>query len=250
MNLRLLFKTVYGAEIESIYFWLAKYGPAEKKDLILSYSSISEGAQSSPATIDDTILFLLGAGIVGLNNNLYYVNVEKQDSLSFKVELLKYLRSVSNERSELDSYFIGLIDILYVKPDVLFCNRLHRVINSLDLPMPCSEEKVNAWKRVLEYLGLGFRGYGGLTVYYEPKLLMKIINKWGHSEGPLQDFLEEHLDLYLPWVNSQGDIANAVKLPLQHLENVGVIELSSKQDLPNKNYLGKRRIKWLARKEL
>lgn len=246
----MLFKTIYGPEIESIYFWLNDFGPARKDTLADSFGNIANGVKSSTANLDDAILFLIGSGVVYLDSNLYHVRYKDLDSTAFKTILLKHLRSIKKGISDLDPYFINFIDLLYIKPDVVFHNSLHKKINSLELQSPCSEEKVNAWRRVLEYLGLGFRGYGGLTVCYCSEILENIINKWDHTEGPLQIFFEDHFDLYLPWLNSKGDIAQAVKIPLIYLERKGLIKLNSKQDLPHKSYMGKRKIKWLTRKEI
>jgi hypothetical protein len=242
----LLFKTIYGPELESVYFWLERFGPAGRIELADAFGGMVTGGRSSAANLEDALSFLGTAGVITRKRNLYRGRYRGLDSTGFKTTLLRHLRAVK-KKNGLDPYFLGLVDILYIKPDTSFHNGLHRLINSLDLPGPCSEEKVNAWRRVVEYLGLGLRGFGGLAVQYDAGLLERIIGEWDDNEGPLQLFLEGHLNRYLPWATIKGEIASAVALPLEQLEATGKIHLMPKQDLPYKGYMGKRKVKWLVR---
>lgn len=243
----MLFKTVYGPELEAIYFYLENYGPMEKGELVDSFSGVTSDSNSSSTNIEDALSFLKTSGIIVLENKEYKAYYKNLDTLGFKTKLIRHAKALKKSRSKLDSYYINLIDTLYIKPNLLFNNNLHSKINSLGLPSICSEEKVNAWRRVLEYLDLGYRGYSGLIILYRFCLVNRIIDDWEEKEGPLQLFLEEHFSQYLPWSTQKGEIALALELPLMQLEEQGKISLINKQDLPYKGFLAKRKVKWIVK---
>ncbi len=243
----MLFKTVYGPELESVYFLLEKNGPMKQEELIGSFVCAVSDSNSSSANIKDAIAFLKTSGIISFEKQEYSVVYKNLDSIGFKTNLIRHMRALKKSRSKLDSYFIGLIDKIYIKPNILFNNNLHNKINSIDLPSACSEEKVNAWRRVLEYLGLGYRGYSGLAIIYDISLVNSIICDWEEEEGPLQLFLEDHFSQYLPWSTQKGEIALALASPLLKLEEQGLISLHAKQDLPYKGYLEKWKVKWIIK---
>ncbi len=246
----MLFRTVYGPELESIYCYIEEFGPLCRSDVISAFSGVDAGDKASSANIEDAISFLKSAGMIKAKSEKYYAICKITDSLDFKICLIKQIRNLDKSQSKLDTYYFQILDLLFVKQNIIFHNDLHKTINSLDLPFPCSEEKINAWRRVLEYLGLGSRGFAGLAVQYDFEIVKRIITKWDEIEGPLQNFLEQCFAQYLPWSTYEGEISDILKLPLLKLVDQGAISLHTKQDLPCKSYFGQERIKWLTRKDL
>lgn len=247
----MLFRTVYGPELDSVFFWLQNNGPATIKQMLNIFGANIEGQKkSSSANLEDALNFLEASGLIKKDNRGYLTVQKFPDDLQFKLALLNQMRTLQVKRKSqnvLDPFFLGALDLLFIKPNVLFRSELHGSINSLELPVPCSEEKVNAWKRVLEYLGVGIRGYGGFLTLYNTELVMTIIEQWSETSGPIQQLLEEHFDKYLPWKTHRGDVSSALSVPLEILEKRGSIKLQAKQDLPSKSYLGTRKVKWIER---
>lgn len=247
----MLFRTVYGPELKTIFMWIQYYGPASKNELFNAFMAIVKGNNSSSTNMEDALSFLEATGLISNSKGLWKTEQQKITPEFFKMIILQRLRMIQigirKKLNPLDPFYLEFLDILYIQPDILFRTELHSHVNNLDLPAPCSIEKVNAWRRVLEYLGTGVRGYGGLFVQYNAELVMSIINEWSEKSGPLQSFLEEHFEMYLPWKTRRGDIARSLSHSLELLEKKGRIKLMIKQDLPNKSYLGSRRIKWLEK---
>jgi hypothetical protein len=244
----MLFRTVYGPELASVYFYIEKYGPINTKELFDGFGGIYNKKKSSPINLEDALYFLEVADIIIKEDKAWKAIFRIQDEKSFKLCLLRSMRGIhlTNRLTNiLDPYFLGFIDILFTKPNIVFQNDLHSKVNSIGVSVPCSEEKVNAWRRVLEYLNVGIRAYGGLVVQYDVDLVKEIISLWDEKEGPIQQFLEMHFNKYLPWKTQKGDIAISLSNSLERLEKEGLIILSTRQDLPSKSYFGSRKIKWI-----
>jgi hypothetical protein len=246
----LLFSTVYGPELESIYRYIEEFGSLNRNDIILAFTGVDTGNKASPANVEDAISFLKSAGMIKIKSEKYQANFKVIDSVDFKMSLIKLINNLDKSHSKLDKFYFKIVDLLFVKQNILFHNDLHKAVNSLELPFPCSEEKINAWRRVLEYLGLGTRGFAGMVIQYDCELVKRIIAKWDENEGPLQHFLHQVFNIYLPWSTYEGEISDALRLPLLRLVDQGAISLHTKQDLPLRSYFGRERIKWLTRKEI
>ena len=253
--LEILFRTIYGPELEAVFLCLKQFGSMDTSELFNYFGTKTDDKKTSSANLEDALLFLKTAGLVGCRDKKWHAlrsstNIDRD---TFKLRLLQKLRKRSkknrNHGNTLDPYFMGILEILFNGPDMSYIENLHEKINELDLPLPCSEEKVNAWRRVMEYLEVGIRGYGGMLVVYRENLVLKIIQEWPEQEGPLQQFLEKHFQFYLPWKTKKGDIAFSLAHPLKQLEENGCISLFARQDLPCKGYLESRKIKWLKKGE-
>lgn len=247
-NIHMLFRTVNGSELESIYQWIQLYGKVDLETLISDFGASIEGKDSSSTNLVDALSFLETSKLITKIDGVWEASSSESDSANFRINLIRKLRYIQLENKiiTLDQYFFGLVDKLFIQPNILFRDQLHTLINDFNLPTPCSMEKVNAWRRVLEFLGIGIRAYKGLQICYSPELVRQIINEWPEDSGPLQHFLEQHFNKYLPW-KSLNDLAKALEYPLLFLERNGEIILQTKQDLPNRNYLGTRRIKWISK---
>lgn len=246
----LLFRTVYGPELSSVFFWIKEKGPFTKRKIKEVFGKNQKKRETSSISIDDAISFLSTIMFLKENNRgeIFCINREITPH-NFKMMVLKQLREIQfkgnqNGNHMLDPFYLGLLEAIFIKKNKPFVRDIHQQANKLDLPCSCSSEKINSWKRVMEFLEVGKRGYGGFLVYYSPAMLEEIIKLWG-TEGPLQDLLENHINNFFPWANQKGDISLPVQNIFLLLEQNEKLLLKPKQDLPNKCYLGERRIKWV-----
>ena len=108
-----------------------------------------------------------------------------------------------------------------------------------------SQEKMQAWRRVMEFLGVGKRVGMGFYCSYSPTLLLEILNSRGPQQSSLQSFFETGLVTFLPFETSSHGAAHAVLEPLRSLALAGKISLISRQDSPSKAYFGEQRIQYI-----
>lgn len=245
----MLFKTVYGPELESIFEFLSFNGAYEKEALYRFYVPINEGQPGKEANMDDAIAFLLTAGVIERDETGKYRAMPKQTS--FRLFLLRNLRDIQLNRKEvnnrLDPWYLKLVDEEFVRSDRRIIFGLHQHFNALGPPEVMSEEKINAWKRVMEFIGIGTRLFGGFFCVYALDLVEELVEAWEEQQSSLQSFLEDGVAKYLPWQNQYEDIADALWLPLTELERQGLIKLEQRQDLPHRAYGGNRQVKWICK---
>lgn len=247
----MIFKTIYGPELESIFLWILKFKKVNEKDLLEYFGGMIGEKKSSTINIKDTLTFLQSAKLIYKEDDLWTTNRYDINKDNFKIKVIENLRNIQlKDKNSIDSKFIGFLEQLYIKEDKLFLKDLYQKINEISTDVCISEEKVNAWKRVLEYLEIGNRCYSGLRISYSENLLKQILIEWDEDEGPLQYFLESHVDKYIPWKNSNGEISKVLVNTLEQLEEKNIIKLIQKQDLPAKSYLKSRKIKWIQKGEL
>jgi len=244
----MLFKTVYGPELETVFCFLQYFGPAGRDEIYNTFLPQAGEKLGSSTNLDDALVFLQSGGVVKKLENEQYVSCGES---CFALQLLRNLRAIQKVKvpaeHPLDPWYLNIIEKIFIYPDRPVVFDMHTKVNTLKVPSPISEEKINAWRRVAEFLGFGFRVFSGFWCYYRPDLVLTIIDAWDNAAGPLQEFLEEYFSNYLPWVTSGGDVALSLWHPLEILEQEGYIKLSQKQDLPSKSYLGARGIKWIER---
>lgn len=245
----MLFKTVYGPELKSIFDFLSFNGAHEKEALYRFYVPINNGQPGKRANMDDAITFLLTSGLIDKDEIGKYRAITGK--MSFTLLLLSNLRKIQMNKNvtnnRLDPWYMKLVDEEFVKQNRRIVFNLHQQFNTLDSPEVLSEEKINAWKRVLEFLGVGTRLFGGFLCVYAVDLIEELIEAWDESQGSLQSFLEDWVYFYLPWQDHSGDIADALWLPLTELESQGLIKLEQRQDLPHRAYGGNRQVKWISK---
>lgn len=243
----MLFKTVYGPELECIWKFLRAYGPRERQKLLSIFVPLIDGKTGPTTNLEDALSFLVSCGLVKKNNDGRYEATEYENH--FKLSLLSRLRALQlgqeSPAHPLDPWYLGLLDSLFVKRDHPLVFGLHQLANSLDIPEILSEEKINAWRRVHEFIGLGHRLASGFLCVYRPALILDIVGCWEEEEGPMQTFLEEHVSQFLPWCSDSGSVSHSLRIPLEILAGEGHIRLEKKQDLPHKAYCGE--VKWIRK---
>lgn len=217
----MLFRTVYGPELASIYAFVSKRGAVSKK--ALEHWFVQTEVQRAEVTnLEEAISFLVTL-------RLLLRHADEPEMLAatpvsdFRLGVLQRLYDAAESHSgvehPLDPWFYRILSECFIRPNRAFIPQLHEAVNTLDIPVPCSEEKVTAWRRVMEYLGCGRRVGPGFVALYQPELLEAIMRKW-KSEGALEEFLH-FAEQYVPALTATGDMALSIAVPLQVLESRG-----------------------------
>ncbi len=252
----MLFLTVYGPELESLFSYICKHnyldGNVNREQLYAAYvPRRSASSKGQTKNLDDALHYLLAAGLVTIDGDKITPASEnkKETNMPFSALLLRQLRWLEHNHtklSTLDQLYIMMLEHLYVLPNRIWLDDVHAVANQLDLAYQVggiSQEKVNAWKRVMEFLGVGYRVGSGFYCLYRPELLSFVTQQWSQTEGTLQEFFENHLQFWLPCLSARGEVALSVAHTLDQLALNRQIHLYSKQDSPSKSYFGSRQLK-------
>lgn len=253
----MLFRTVYGPELEAIYHFVATATMPPSRQLIQAafLPQCFDDQRLSTQSVDDALSFLVSARLIEEKNSLYISSSIVE--APFRVKTLHHLRALELGLREaghpIDPLYTLLLTELFIGPNQLFIADVHKEANKLRQVTEAgglSQEKIQAWKRVMEFLGIGRRMFGGFQCAFGPDLLLEILNQHGGQVEVLQTFLEAHLGRLLPYQTERGDLALAVQKPLHYLEQTGQIILSALQDSPRKPYFGDRKIKQITRLEV
>lgn len=253
----MLFRTVYGPELEAIYFFIAKSEvPLARKTIHAMFMSNSETKGVSTQSVDDALSFLESARLIEEKRG-YYQHLGLVTNEPFRVRVLRQLRALEQGKLEalhpIDPLYMLILTELFIHPNQLFMTDIHSQANKLR-PVTnaggLSREKLQAWKRVMEFLGVGQRVVGGFRCAYSPQLLLEIIDQWSETENTLQLFFEEYFDATLPYQTWDGNLAQAIESPLIYLNSLGCIVLSPRQDSPSKPYFGEQKFRYITRLEV
>lgn len=240
-----LFQICYGPEIGAIFHSVQKYPGITKRDLIEKYQYQPEGDISS--LVDAALNFLL---------NLKYIEIDKKkniwpllknsqiNELTF-VKRLKEIAEDSSNTNDANFIFSTMYYQLFVIPNQMYVKDLYYEANLVFEKLAISQEKVNAWKRIMEYLGLGYRVYGGFYALPHTKLIVGVLKEVGEWDGPLQLFLEKKIHPIIPCI-SQGTIFNGVLYSILFLGKTNVVRLTKKQDLPYLSYGENGQVNWIT----
>lgn len=253
----MLFRTVYGPELAAIYEFIRQSdAPLPRRDLHLAFITNEAGQEVSTQSVDDALSFLESAHLIAETKGRFAVRVPLS-TRSFRVGLLRQLRLLELGQLKplhpLDPHYLAIVTRLFIEPNQLFVNDVHQEANQLDEISThggLSREKLQAWRRVMAYLGLGQRLAGGFQCAYAPQLVSEIIEDWPESGGTLQDFFEHHFDCVLPYQTATAELATAVAAPLDYLHAAGRVTMSPLQDSPSKPYFGERKLRQLVRQEV
>jgi hypothetical protein len=249
----MLFRTVYGPELEAIYNFVSKRNtPISRQTIHNTFSPVPLNVNSiSTQNIDDALSFLMSANLVSESGG-HYIALEPSD-ISFELFVIRRLLQLSKYELEIhnpiDPLYMYIFDELFVKSDQLFILDIHKEANKLQLVSEVgglSKEKIQSWKRVMEFLGMGRRISTGFQFVYSVDLVLDIFNNWEQTEAPLQSFFEEHFSKYLPYRTTQGGLPQSLESTLLYLEKINSLNLYSRQDIPNRAYFGEMKYKFIS----
>jgi hypothetical protein len=238
-----LFQICYGPEILAINNTIYSEPGVTRKEIIENYQ-INHGNDIS-SLVDAVLNFLL---------NLELIKFDQEKGLwpesDYSLEKLDYivrLNKIKNNLSDISDHNLVFSRIYYdsfVIPNQLFVKDLYYVTNLNYEKVVISHEKINAWKRIMEYLGLGFRMYGGFYALPQPTLMKDIVNRIGSWEGPLQQYFEKQIHKYIP-CNHNGSLFRGVVFSILNLNDYENVTLSKKQDLPFSSFGDNYEFNWI-----
>lgn len=249
----MLFRTVYGPELQAIYnFVLRENTPISRQTIHKMFSPFPLTVNSiSTQNIDDALSFLVSANLLSESEG-HYITIEPSGN-SFKLFVIRRLLQLSKYELEIhnptDPLYMYIFDELFVKSNQIFILDIHKEANKLQLVSEAgglSKEKIQSWKRVMEFLGMGRRISTGFQFVYSVDLVLDIFNNWEQTEAPLQTFLEDHFSIYLPYRTTHGDLAQSLESTFLYLDKKNSLNLYSRQDIPNRAYFGEMKYKYIS----
>jgi hypothetical protein len=238
-----LFQICYGPEINEVLQTVQKYQGISKEDLINKYQYHPEGDISS--LVDAALNFLVNLNFINIDNskNIWAINEDAVNELSI-IFRLKEISNQTDNLSDPNYIFSSMYYQLFVVPNQMYLKDLYYEANVTFNKLAISQEKINAWKRIMEYLGLGYRVYGGFYALPHFNLINRLIQEIGSWEGPLQLFFEEKINPLVPCVHN-GKVFNGVLFSVINMYKVKMVKLSKKQDLPYSSYGEKKQWNWV-----
>jgi len=239
-----LFETIYGPDAESIYRFLSEKGKnVSIKEVHMAFvPRNSEGKLKKTKNIEDAISFLKSTGFVQGNKVLSSKRLPFED---FRLSLLHSLREIEINKDhvvqdELDRYYLRILTVLFVEQNLFYLRsgEIHKLANSMKgLPKGITKTKVGAWKRIMEYLGLGFRDTtGGFYCVYNDEVVKRILLSWPEKDGIIQNLMETHFNRFLPWKDNKGRMSEICQASFLRLARQNVVRLLPKQDLSATSY--------------
>ncbi|MCS0671609.1 hypothetical protein [Cytobacillus firmus] len=238
-----LFQICYGPEITSIMKTIQKHPGISKADLIQKFQYDNQGDISS--LVEATLNFLLNLNFIKTSNKKEFVPIFNEEIK--EISFLKRLKEITDKADDADDpnvIFSTLYLKLFIISNELYLKDLYYEANLLFEKMAISQEKINAWKRIMEYFGLGYRVYGGFYALPKLKIIEDIIEEIGEWEGPLQVFFEEKINPIIPCVYNRNVFKGMIYVFL-NLHEQEIIKLSKMQDLPHTSFGEKNEWNWV-----
>lgn len=250
----MLFLTVYGPELESLFRSIHHHTQHKRamsyEQICATYVPSSVSARRGQTkNIDDALSYLKAAQLIEGEKTYTSLLLNFDTMLPFGVLLLSQFRKLERISSTLSAYdllYITLLESLYIKPHRVWISDVHAEANQLALAQQIggiSQEKIGAWKRVMEFIGVGYRMGSGFYCLFRSELVENAVKCWPVMQGTLQEFLEGYLQNCFPCLSAQGDIALPIATILEQLAKDGLIRLSLQQDSPSRPYFGNRYLK-------
>ena len=248
----MLFRTVYGAELEPVFSFVNRSDKPVIPEMVYEafIPNSKTNLTASTKNIDDALSFLESAYLIHAIDGKY--KTKQLEDLPFRLKLLQNMRRISkhelNSIVASDWIYMFLLEHIFIGKNQLYILDLHTEANKLSDVAAIgglSKEKIQAWKRIMAFIGIGYRIGSGFQCVYTPKLLREILQIWPSKEGALQDFFEGHLEKFLPIQTEDGNLPIALEQSLLYLEKNKEIELQPRQDLPSKPYFGDLRYRHL-----
>jgi hypothetical protein len=239
-----LFQICYGPEILSVYRTIERYPKISKEQLVNHFQYNPEGNITS--LIDAVIKFLLELEVIQIDEmKQFYTFGKSLDTITI-FKRFNELAEKINDPTNPNYVFTTMYYELFVKPERLFIEDLHIETNKLFSKVAISQEKINAWKRMMEYFGLGYRYYnGGYYGLPKLKLMKELVSDIGGWEGPLQILFEQHIHPIIPCIHN-GKVFRGFIYGMMSLHELSLINLTRKQDLPFYSYGEKKEWNWVS----
>lgn len=238
----MLFRTVYGAELEALYDFIMQHQNVTKAQVLSNFvMSKSNKMPHRNQNIDDALTFLVSAYLIVSDGVSFHL--KNNENLPFAALILKNLRAIELGKlqpfHQYDHLYTYILTETFFKTNKTFIRNLHKEVNTLRKVIEIgglSKEKIRAWTRVMEFLGVGRRTTNGFFCLIDPNLIEIIVQNWSLAEGTLQEFLQDHVYLYLPYETDNTELATPISNSLLRLQELNIIELFPMQDSPRRAY--------------
>jgi hypothetical protein len=249
----MLFRPVYGPELEAIYSFISQSEIRTSRQDIHQVFLPSRSNQNTLSTqnIDDALSFLISAGLITEFQNQFETKISI--NYPFRLLVINHLRQLSQNEIEpkhpTDPLYFRLLDELFIKPDRLYVVDVHAEANKMHSVSEIggiSKEKIQSWKRVMEFLGTGRRLSAGFQLVYSKDLILEILDSWNKEEATLQSFFEHHFSLFLPFRTNRGDLPRSLESIFLFLEKTNVLRMNSRHDIPSRAYFGELKYKCIS----
>ena len=239
-----LFQICYGREIHSIFGTIQRYPNISMDELVNKFQYYPEGNITS--LVDAVIKFLLELEVIKVDSIKQIQTTEVDLDIVTIFKRFNRIGENNNDPTNPNFVFTTMFYELFVKTGDLCIKDLHFETNKAFTKVLVSQEKINAWKRMMEYFGLGYRYLNG-SFYALPqlKLMKSLINYIGKWEGPLQIFFENHINPIIPCIYN-GNVFNGFVYGVLNVNEMGLVTLSRKQDLPFLSYGDKKQWNWIS----
>ncbi len=206
---------------------------------------------ASAQNIDDALAFLAATSLIYENGNFFGASFASNLSPDLLIlrQMNRLARREIEAKHQLDPLYMMILDEVFIRPNRLFVDKMHIEVNKLRQVKAVgglSREKVQAWNRVMAFLGVGKTVGSGFQCVYTPALLRTILHSWAEKSASLQSFFETHLAVFLPFETESKSVAHAVSEPLRYLAMRGEIALESRQDSPSRAYFGNQRFQYIT----
>lgn len=254
----MLFELVYGPELEAIYNYVRVAVDNVDREVIYRDflgSSTSQDKKNTKTT-DDAITFLKGVGLLSAEEPLSARELLAGDFIFTLIHSLQLINTtgknlVGKQLQKRDTFFMKILSDLFIGQDIVFIADMHSRVNKYyQKDLNINEEQLNAWRRVMEYLGLGERHEKGFYCTISPRLVAKVLHyciseKKIEAECQLDALLNDFFINFLPFAGQGGDISKLLLPALGRLISLGAINLKRMQDSPARPFWGENAFKWI-----
>lgn len=137
----MLFLTVYGPELESVFLFIHKFTNTDTKvtheQIYEAYlPQLSQAKKGQTKNIEDALGFLKAAHLIEGDKSYSSCIQEESVLLPFSTLLLRQFRqleSISSQLPLLDLLYIQMLDCLFISPNQMWISDLHTAVNQLNL---------------------------------------------------------------------------------------------------------------------
>lgn len=242
----MLYRAVFGPELAAIFDMIVQRGHlgvtrGEVYETFIPGYSLQ--AHVATQTVDDALAFLSAAHLAYCNNGMWLFESLPIPTSDFRIRTLFQLRQIQAgelpARHQADPTYMLLLEELFVKPRLHMVHDMMVQANRLDavqLVGGLNREKLQGWRRVMCYLGMGVQVNGEFLFAPDADLVLQLICLAGQQQGSLQELVEGHLSKFVPCSDSTGDLAPAIEQCFESLQKAGCLKLFTQQDAPSRPF--------------